>query len=108
MPARSAARSLSSPRRRSSATSCCSTSSRACRPARRSIWSKPTPIAGVNAQITGTNDYAVALEGADVVIVTAGIPRKPGMSRDDLIATNAGVIKTVAENIKAALPRTPS
>ena len=63
-----------------------------------------TPIAGVNAAITGTNDYAVALAGADVVIVTAGIPRKPGMSRDDLIATNAGVIKTVAENIRKHCP----
>jgi malate dehydrogenase len=63
-----------------------------------------TPIAGVNAAITGTNDYAVALEGADVVIVTAGIPRKPGMSRDDLIATNAGVIRTVAENVRQRCP----
>jgi malate dehydrogenase len=63
-----------------------------------------TPVSGVNASITGTNDYAEALAGADVVIVTAGIPRKPGMSRDDLIATNAGVIKTVAANIKRHCP----
>ena len=63
-----------------------------------------TPVHGVNAAITGTNDYAEALSGADVVIVTAGIPRKPGMSRDDLIATNAGVIKTVASNIKQHCP----
>jgi len=63
-----------------------------------------TPVHGVNAQITGTNDYATALAGADVVIVTAGIPRKPGMSRDDLIATNAGVIKTVAANIRQHCP----
>jgi malate dehydrogenase len=63
-----------------------------------------TPVQGVNAAITGTNSYAEALSGADVVIVTAGIPRKPGMSRDDLIATNAGVIKTVASNIKQQCP----
>jgi malate dehydrogenase len=63
-----------------------------------------TPVHGVNAAISGTNSYAEALSGADVVIVTAGIPRKPGMSRDDLIATNAGVIKTVASNIKQHCP----
>jgi malate dehydrogenase len=61
------------------------------------------PVAGFNAALTGGGDYA-AIEGADVVIVTAGIPRKPGMSRDDLIATNAGVIKSVGENIKRYAP----
>ena len=49
-----------------------------------------TPVEGFDAALTGTSDYA-AIEGADVVIVTAGVPRKPGMSRDDLIGTNAGV-----------------
>ncbi len=63
-----------------------------------------SPVEGFNAKIVGSNDYAEALDGADVVIVTAGIPRKPGMSRDDLIATNAGVIKTVADNIKTNCP----
>jgi malate dehydrogenase len=63
-----------------------------------------TPVLGVNAAIAGTNDYAVALSGADVVIVTAGIPRRPGMSRDDLIATNAEVIKAVASNVKQHCP----
>jgi malate dehydrogenase len=63
-----------------------------------------TPIDGFNARIAGTNDYVTALEGADVVIVTAGVPRKPGMSRDDLIATNASVIKTVAESIRNHCP----
>ena len=63
-----------------------------------------SPVEGFNAKISGTNDYAEALGGSDVVIVTAGIPRKPGMSRDDLIATNAGVIKTVATNIKDHCP----
>jgi malate dehydrogenase len=61
------------------------------------------PVEGFNAAIAGTNDYA-AIAGADVVIVTAGIPRKPGMSRDDLIATNAGVIKAVGEAVKAHCP----
>lgn len=63
-----------------------------------------TPIDGYNAALAGTGDYASALAGAEVVIVTAGIPRKPGMSRDDLIATNAGVIKTVATNIREHCP----
>jgi malate dehydrogenase len=63
-----------------------------------------TPIEGYNATVAGTSDYAEALSGAALVIVTAGIPRKPGMSRDDLIATNADVIKTVASNISAHCP----
>jgi malate dehydrogenase len=63
-----------------------------------------TPILGANAALGGSNDYAEALSGADVVIVTAGVPRKPGMSRDDLIAINAGVIKTVAANIREHCP----
>src|SRR6185369_6293540 len=62
-----------------------------------------TPVEGFDAHYSGTNDYA-ALAGADVVIVTAGIPRKPGMSRDDLIATNAKVMNTVGENIKKHCP----
>jgi len=62
-----------------------------------------TPVAGANAALVGASDYA-AIEGADVVIVTAGVPRKPGMSRDDLISTNAGVMKSVGENIKKYVP----
>ncbi|MCC7260761.1 MAG: malate dehydrogenase [Alphaproteobacteria bacterium] len=58
-----------------------------------------SPVEGFDAALKGTNDYA-DIAGADVVIVTAGIPRKPGMSRDDLIATNTKIIKSVAENIK--------
>jgi malate dehydrogenase len=61
------------------------------------------PVDGFNAAIAGTNDYA-AIEGADVVIVTAGVPRKPGMSRDDLISINAGVVRSVGENIKKFCP----
>jgi malate dehydrogenase len=62
-----------------------------------------TPVAGFDASYSGSNDYA-ALKGADVVIVTAGVPRKPGMSRDDLIGINAKVTATVAESIKAHCP----
>ena len=62
-----------------------------------------SPVEDFNAALTGANHYA-AIEGADVVIVTAGIPRKPGMSRDDLIATNANVVKSVGENIKKYAP----
>lgn len=63
-----------------------------------------SPIGGFNAAYVGTNNYA-GLKGADVVIVTAGIPRKPGMSRDDLIATNAKVIDTVGKAIKKHCPK---
>jgi len=62
------------------------------------------PVEGFDAAYVGTNTYD-ALRGADVVIVTAGIPRKPGMSRDDLIATNAKVIETVGQNIKKQCPK---
>jgi malate dehydrogenase len=62
-----------------------------------------SPVDGFNASFSGSNDYA-DLKGADVVIVTAGIPRKPGMSRDDLIGVNTGIIKTVGEGIKAHCP----
>ncbi len=60
-------------------------------------------VEGVDVRIKGTNDYK-DLEGADVVIVTAGIARKPGMSRDDLVATNTGIVSTVAENLKKFCP----
>ena len=62
------------------------------------------PVEGFDASYVGTNKYD-ALKGADVVIVTAGIPRKPGMSRDDLIATNAKVVDTVGKNIKKQCPK---
>src|SRR6201981_3965531 len=61
-------------------------------------------IEDTHAICKGTNDYA-DIEGADVVIVTAGIPRKPGMSRDDLIGVNAGIVKTVGEAIKNHCPQ---
>ena len=61
------------------------------------------PIEGFDANITGTNDYA-DIAGADVIIVTAGVPRKPGMSRDDLLGINLKVMKAVGEGIKAHAP----
>ena len=61
------------------------------------------PVDGFDALMTGGSDYA-AIAGADVVIVTAGFPRMPGMSRDDLLAKNAGVIADVAAGIKAHAP----
>jgi malate dehydrogenase len=61
------------------------------------------PVDGFDSLMTGGSDYA-AIAGSDVVIVTAGFPRIPGMSRDDLIGKNAGVIAQVAEGIKAHCP----
>jgi malate dehydrogenase len=61
------------------------------------------PIEGFDAKITGTNDYA-DIDGADVIIVTAGVARKPGMSRDDLLGINLKVMKAVGEGIKAHAP----
>ncbi|MBN2753107.1 MAG: malate dehydrogenase [Rhodospirillaceae bacterium] len=62
-----------------------------------------TPIEGVDASYTGGSDYSV-IKDADVVIVTAGVPRKPGMSRDDLIGINAKVMSAVGEGIKTYCP----
>ncbi len=61
------------------------------------------PVDGFNAGYFGSNDYA-DLKGADVVIVTAGLPRKPGMSRDDLIGVNTGIVTVVGNAIKANCP----
>jgi malate dehydrogenase len=61
------------------------------------------PIEGFDANITGSNDYA-DIKGADVIIVTAGVARKPGMSRDDLLGINLKVMKAVGEGIKANAP----
>ncbi|MCH8342851.1 MAG: malate dehydrogenase [Planctomycetes bacterium] len=61
------------------------------------------PVERFDASVLGTADYADTA-GSDVVIVTAGIPRKPGMSRDDLIATNVKIVKSVAEQVAAHSP----
>ena len=62
-----------------------------------------SPIEGFDANLSGAQRYT-AIKGADVVIVTAGIPRKPGMSRDDLIGINTSVMKQVGEGIKKYAP----
>jgi len=62
-----------------------------------------SPIVGFDAQITGTTDYADTKD-SDVVVITAGIARKPGMSRDDLLATNARIVGSVAAEIKRTSP----
>jgi len=61
------------------------------------------PVDDFDARLKGTSDYA-DIDGADVVIVTAGVPRKPGMSRDDLLGINLKVMKAVGEGIKAHAP----
>jgi len=61
------------------------------------------PVEGFNARISGASDYA-AIAGADVVIVTAGVPRKPGMSRDDLLGINLKVMDAVGAGIRANAP----
>lgn len=62
-----------------------------------------SPIERFDAKIVGTSNYADTAN-SDVVVVTAGIPRKPGMSRDDLIATNVKIVKSVAENVAKHSP----
>jgi malate dehydrogenase len=61
------------------------------------------PIEKHDAHLTGANAYDASAD-SDIVIITAGIPRKPGMSRDDLISTNAGIVKTVTQQITALSP----
>ena len=60
-------------------------------------------IDGFDVVLKGTNDYK-DINGSDIVIVTAGLPRKPGMSRDDLLVTNAKIMQAVAENVKKHAP----
>lgn len=62
-----------------------------------------SPVFGFDAHVTGTSDYADSAN-SDVVVITAGIPRKPGMSRDDLLATNAKIMSSVCEEVKATSP----
>jgi len=62
-----------------------------------------SPVQGFDSSIVGTSSYDDAA-GSDIVIITAGIARKPGMSRDDLVNTNAGIVKSVCEQIKAKCP----
>ncbi len=61
------------------------------------------PVEGFDSRVIGTNGYEETA-GSDIVVITAGIARKPGMSRDDLLNTNAGIVKQVSEQIKATSP----
>ena len=61
------------------------------------------PVEGFDTMVTGSNDYGPA-EGSDLFIVTAGIARKPGMSRDDLLRTNAGIVRSVSTEIARVAP----
>ncbi|MFN7901598.1 MAG: malate dehydrogenase [Holosporales bacterium] len=65
--------------------------------------SQLNPVEGLNASLRGSNDYA-DIKGADVIIVTAGVPRKPGMSRDDLLSINSSVMRSVGAGIKKYAP----
>ena len=62
------------------------------------------PIEGFDTRIVGTQGYDEAA-GAEVFVVTAGIARKPGMSRDDLVKTNAGIVRSVGEQIRRVAPQ---
>ncbi|MFH1373042.1 MAG: malate dehydrogenase [bacterium] len=62
------------------------------------------PVRGYNARVTGTNKFS-DIKGADIVIMTAGLPRKPGMSREDLLNKNADIIASVGKNIKKYAPK---
>jgi len=61
------------------------------------------PIEGFDSRVYGANDYSGAA-GSEIFIVTAGVARKPGMSRDDLLKTNAGIVRSVSEEIKKVAP----
>ena len=62
------------------------------------------PVEKFDARMSGSNGYEIS-EGSDVVVITAGVPRKPGMSRDDLVATNEGI---VADVVRKVLPDRPT
>ncbi|CAM3404883.1 MULTISPECIES: malate dehydrogenase [Saccharibacillus] len=64
-----------------------------------------SPVQGFDVRIVGTSDYDDAAD-SDLVIITAGIARKPGMSRDDLVSTNAGIVRSVCEQIRRVAPDT--
>ncbi len=61
------------------------------------------PVVGFDTRVVGSNGYEET-KASDVVVITAGIPRKPGMSRDDLLATNAGIVRSVSEQVRDASP----
>ena len=95
-PAMSARRPPSASPRPASPTSSWSTSSRGCRRARASTSPRPPRSSATTPGSPGTNDYADTA-GIDIVVVTSGLARQPGMSRDDLLAKNAGIVRAVVE-----------
>jgi malate dehydrogenase len=66
--------------------------------------SQAGPVRGYNSKVYGTNKYS-DIKGSDIVIMTAGLPRKPGMSREDLLNMNASIVATAAKNIKKYAPK---
>src|SRR3984885_10929298 len=62
-----------------------------------------SPVEGYDSRIEGGSDYAMT-EGSDVVIITAGLPRKPGMSRDDLLSINTNIVRDVAKSVARHSP----
>ncbi|MGH7632672.1 MAG: malate dehydrogenase [Gemmatimonadaceae bacterium] len=66
------------------------------------LW-ESAPIEGYDTRLVGSNDYDASAD-SDIVVITAGIARKPGMSRDDLLNTNAGIVKQVSEHVKRSSP----
>ena len=68
------------------------------------LW-ESAPIRGFDSQLVGTNDYKDTKE-SDIVVITAGVPRKPGMSRDDLLMTNYNIVKSVTEEVVKNSPNT--
>lgn len=63
-----------------------------------------TAVGGFNVDVTGSNDYAL-IQGADVLIITAGLPRRPGMSRDDLLSVNADIMHQIAQQVARHAPQ---
>ncbi|MDA2925344.1 malate dehydrogenase, partial [Acidobacteria bacterium AH-259-L09] len=61
------------------------------------------PVEGYDFQLTGSNDYEPS-QGSDIVVITAGLPRKPGMSRDDLLLKNAGILRDVTQEVAPHSP----
>ena len=80
-----------------------SISSTACRRERRSISPRPRQWSSHDASVVGTNDYADSA-GSDVIVVTSGLARQPGMSRDDLLTKNAGIVRSVVEQAARVSP----
>lgn len=66
------------------------------------MW-ESAPIHGFDTRIEGSDDYAIT-EGSDICVITAGLPRKPGMSRDDLLSMNAGIVRSVTEQFVSGSP----